>query len=83
VKVFSWLYFKDRLSTRTNLYAKHILDNDLCEHCTIRAEDKHHAFFGCHTSAGVWRRLNLEGVGTLLDVDGWNTTVPSHLDAKL
>jgi hypothetical protein len=53
IKIFSWLYFKDRLSTRTNLYAKHILDDDLCERCSGNVEDRHHVLFGCHTSAGV------------------------------
>jgi hypothetical protein len=28
VKVFAWLYFKDRLSTRSNLHAEHVLDSD-------------------------------------------------------
>jgi hypothetical protein len=29
VKIFAWLYFKDRLSTRSNLIAKHVLDEDI------------------------------------------------------
>lgn len=47
VKIFAWLYFKDRLSTRTNLYAKHILDTERCERCSMDDEDRHHVFFGC------------------------------------
>jgi hypothetical protein len=40
VKIFSWLYFKDRLSTRSNLHAKHILDHALCERCSQQPEDR-------------------------------------------
>jgi len=29
VKVFAWLYFKDRLSSRSNLYRKHVLSDDI------------------------------------------------------
>jgi hypothetical protein len=68
---------------RSNLHAKHVLDDDLCEHCSSSVEDRHHAFFRCHTSAGVWSRLNLGDVAALSDVDAWNANVPPHLDAKL
>jgi hypothetical protein len=37
VKVFAWLYFKDRLSTRANLFAKHVLDEDACQRCSLVA----------------------------------------------
>jgi hypothetical protein len=40
-------------------------------------------FFGCHTSDGVWRKLNLVSVAQLSDVDAWNATVPVHLNMKL
>jgi hypothetical protein len=83
VKIFSWLYFRDRLSTWSNLFAKHILDDDLCERCTGHIENRHHVFFGCQTSSGVWSRLNLASVANLSDVDVWNATVPANLDAKL
>jgi hypothetical protein len=33
VKIFSWLFFKDRLSTRTNLFRKNVLDDDKCQRC--------------------------------------------------
>jgi len=59
VKIFSWLYFKDRLSTRTNLFAKHIVDNDRCERCVGHIEDRYHVFFGCQTSSGAWSQLHL------------------------
>jgi hypothetical protein len=83
VKIFSWLYFKDRLSTRTNLFAKNILDDEICERCLEAVEDMHHVFFECHISAGVWSKLNLNTVANLSDIDVWNATVPIRLDAKL
>lgn len=75
--------FKDRLSTRTNLFAKHIVDDDRCERCTGHVEDRHHVFFDCPTSSGVWSRLHIASVTELSDVDVWNATVPANLDAKL
>lgn len=54
VKVFAWLYFRDRLSTRVNLHAKHVLHDDLCQRCPGSIEDRQHTFFGCPVSAGVW-----------------------------
>lgn len=83
VKIFSWLYFKDRLSTRTNLFAKHMVDDDVCERCTGHMEDRRHVFFCCPTSSGVWSRLHLSYVTDLSDVDIWNARVPANLDAKL
>lgn len=83
VKIFAWLYFKDRLSTRTNLYAKHILDTERCERCSMDDEDRHHVFFGCCKSAVVWSRLGLAHVADLDDVDVWNAEVPATMDARL
>jgi hypothetical protein len=53
VKIFAWLYFKDRLSTRSNLYTKHVLDCDQCQRCVHGVEDKHHTFFTCTASSIV------------------------------
>ena len=83
VKVFSWLYFKDRLSTRANLCAKSILDTDQCQRCSAGTQDWHHVFFVCPTSAGVWARLNMSHVAALSDVDIWNADTPPNLDAKM
>jgi hypothetical protein len=83
VKIFSWLYFKDQLSTRSNLHAKHVLDDDQCQRCTGVLEDRRHVFFGCPISSGVRIRLNLSNVASLSDVDAWNADVPPNLDAKL
>jgi hypothetical protein len=67
VKVFAWLYFKDRLTTRSNLYAKHVLDDDQCQRCTNHVEDKHHVFFSCDASSELWDKLGLGDVGNLID----------------
>lgn len=34
VKIFAWLYSKDRLSTRSKLFAKHFLEDDICRRCS-------------------------------------------------
>jgi hypothetical protein len=72
VKIFAWLYFKDRLSTRVNLYAKHVVDNEQCQRCRGSIEDRHHTFFGCSVNAGVWQQLGLDDVSTLSDEEVWS-----------
>jgi mannosylglycoprotein endo-beta-mannosidase len=59
VKVFAWLYFKNRLSTRVNLHAKNVVDSSTCERCSGANEDRFHVFFGCVQSSRLWNRLNL------------------------
>jgi hypothetical protein len=83
VKIFSWLYFKDRLSTRVNLHSKHVLDSPTCERCSRHSEDRRHVFFDCDLSASVWRQLQLNHVGLLGDEDIWSAPVPPRLDAKM
>ena len=78
VKIFAWLYFKDRLSIRTNLFAKHILDDESCQRCSNATEDRLHVFFGCPTSAELW-----ESTALLSDTEVWSANVPSHLDTNL
>jgi hypothetical protein len=53
VKVFAWLYFKDRLNTRSNLHAKHILEDGDCQRCANAVEDRHHTFFCCPASSEI------------------------------
>jgi hypothetical protein len=83
VKVFAWLYFKDRLSTRTNLFSKHIVDSCLCERCGAEEEDRQHVFFGCSDSRHIWVSLNLEHICDASDTEVWEPELPSDLDAKL
>lgn len=83
VKIFAWLYFKDRLSTRVNLHAKHVVDGDQCQRCSSTVEDKHHTFFCCTVSSGVWQRLGLSEVANLSDAELWNYRHPTALDKRL
>jgi hypothetical protein len=59
VKIFSWLFFKDRLSTRANLFHKNVLDDDMCQRCGSCVETRHHLFFGCASSSELWTVLRL------------------------
>ena len=83
VKIFSWLYYKDRLSTRANLFAKHILADEECERCSRSVEDRHHVFFTCPVSAEVWGMLHLVDVASLPDAETWEFTPPAGLYIKL
>ena len=83
VKVFAWQYFKDRLSTRSNLHAKHVLDSDQCQRCANTVEDRHHAFFMCTASSEVWRKLGFDGASFLSDEHIWSFVTPPSLDVKL
>lgn len=83
VKVFAWLYFKDRLSTRSNLHEKHILDDATCQRCGFAVEDRLHTFFLCPVSAGVWRKIGLEDASSTTEEDLWSYATPANLEALL
>ena len=59
VKFFAWLYFKDRLSTKSNLFHEHVLDNSVCQRCSHPIEDRCHVFFNCPLSKEVWRSIGM------------------------
>jgi hypothetical protein len=83
VKVFAWLYFKDRLSTRANLHSKNVVENELCQRCSAPMEDRDHVFFVCTASADFWCRIGLSDPATLSDEDVWNSPTPNGLEARL
>jgi hypothetical protein len=83
VKVFAWLYFKDRLSSRENLHAKHVVDDDKCQWCAKSIEDRHHIFFGCTSSSELWTTAGLDHVALLSDDEVWNADIPPSLEASL
>jgi hypothetical protein len=83
VKIFAWLFFRDRLSTRCNLFAKHVLEDDICRRCSLHPEDRGHLFFSCSSSLELWDKLKIRNVTTLTDSDYWTATIPSHLDQNL
>ena len=83
VKIFAWLYFKDRLSTRTNLYSKHIVDSVICERCSCAEEDRHHVFFGCVESRNIWLDLGLGDICNEDDEGVWAPALRPGLDVRL
>jgi len=44
MKIFVWLFFKDRLNTKANLLHKNIMENGICHRCSHPGEDMHHVF---------------------------------------
>ena len=83
VKIFTCLYFKDRLSSCANLLQKHVLDDDICRRCNNSVEDRQHVFFGCPSVAALWPVLGLTAVSTSSDDEVWTLRLPRRLDAKL
>jgi hypothetical protein len=83
VKVFAWLYFEDRLSTRSNLHDKHILDDATFKRCGFAVEDRLHTFFLCPVSAVVWRKISLEGSSSVTDDDLWSYATPANREPRL
>jgi hypothetical protein len=45
------------LSTRVNLHAKHIVDDEQCQRCAAPIEDCHHVFFSCLASSQLWMTI--------------------------
>jgi hypothetical protein len=83
VKIFAWLYFKDRISTKVNLFAKHMVENDKCERCTGSVEDRLHVFFGCAQSKFIWTTIGMENLQRMSDEDVWSATPPACLNKAL
>jgi hypothetical protein len=83
VKIFAWLYLKNRLSTRCALFAKHIVNSCTCERCDAANEDRHHVFFACPESKRVWVALGMESICYNHNQDIWAPVLPANLDAVL
>jgi hypothetical protein len=77
VKIFAWLYFKDHLSSRVNLHAKHVVDNEQCLRCNGAVETRCHIFFECRNSSALWRVTKLGHVGLLSDDEIWSSASPA------
>jgi hypothetical protein len=75
VKIFAWLYFKDRLSTKANLFYKNVKEDAICSCCEHPIEDRHHTFFGCPLSRDTWNTIGIGLLSTMDDTDVW--TLPS------
>lgn len=71
VKIFAWLYSKNRLSMKANLLDKHVMEDAVCGRCDHPSEDRHHVFFDCKLSKEVWIILGLRLLSTAADNDVW------------
>jgi hypothetical protein len=71
VKIFAWLYFKNRLSTKANLFDKNVMENATCGRCGRPSEDRRHVFFDCKLSKDVWLALGLRSLSDATDIDIW------------
>lgn len=83
VKVFAWLFFKDRLSTKSNLRHKHIMDDEICQRCNYPVEDRHHVFFTCPLSSEIWGCTGLASVLTMNTMDIWASPVVPGMDPEV
>jgi hypothetical protein len=81
VKIFAWLYFKDRLSTKANLFDKNVMQDAICGRCGCPSEDRCHVFFDCKLSDDVWNALGLGFLSTTADNDVWALPSVCHQDA--
>jgi hypothetical protein len=83
VKIFAWLYFKNWLSTRVNLFSKHIVNDRTCERCGGEDEDRHHVFFGCTESKRLWDSIGLNSISWGRDEDIWTPSLPAMFDLRV
>ena len=77
-KIFSWLLFKDRLSTAVNLAHKNIISSDLCTRCAMLPEDSTHLFLTCPLANRIWQRLGVLPHKADLN-ELWDAPLPQHL----
>ncbi|WVZ82091.1 hypothetical protein U9M48_029393 [Paspalum notatum var. saurae] len=77
VKVFAWLFFRDRLSTRVNLHRKHVQPVDTCSRCGTSSESWQHAFFHCPYTAELWSRIGVDISNVQEMEDLWSAHHPA------
>jgi hypothetical protein len=80
VKIFAWLYFKNRLSTKANLFDKNVMEDAICGRCAHPSEDRCHVFFDCKLSKDVWLMLGIRSLSTAADNDVWALPSDCHQD---
>ncbi|KAJ1260787.1 hypothetical protein BS78_10G258800 [Paspalum vaginatum] len=83
VKIFAWLFFKNRLSTRENLHRKHVQPEATCCRCNAASESWRHIFIQCPFVAGLWQRLGINMDGVIETKDVWSVDTPSSLCGEL
>jgi len=79
LKVFAWLYFKDRLITRVNLHSKHVLEDNIYQRCNGDAEDRHPIFFACNSISFLWSMIGISSIETATDEDFWTSLLHEDL----
>ncbi|WVZ83202.1 hypothetical protein U9M48_030372 [Paspalum notatum var. saurae] len=77
VKVFAWLFFRDRLRTRVNLHRKHVQPVDACSRCRTSSEYWKHAFFHCPYIAELWSRIGVNISNVHETEDLWSAHHPA------
>ncbi|KAJ1294370.1 hypothetical protein BS78_01G141200 [Paspalum vaginatum] len=82
VKVFAWLFFRDRLSTWANLHKKHVQPEATCSRCGSASESWHHAFIQCPFIVDLWARLGVDLTAVQETDDLWTIDPPSTLGSE-
>jgi len=67
IKNFVWKVGNELLSTKANLYKKHITQDPVCPICLQESEDVFHILWSCKSSMAVWQERKFQklavGVG--------------------
>ena len=54
VKNFLWKACKEALPVKKNLVRRRVLEEDVCCHCKLKAEDGYHALWDCSELSAIW-----------------------------
>jgi hypothetical protein len=82
VRFFGWLLLNNRIQCRSNLFMKHILEDDICELCGNAVETADHLIFHCPVSSQFWSHIGWAEQDVPQVADLWQMTRPAHIPAK-
>ena len=54
VKNFLWRVCREALPVKTNLVRRRVIEEDVCSHCNLKAEDGFHALWDCFELSAIW-----------------------------
>ena len=54
VKNFPWRACREVLPVKMNLVHRRIIEEDVCSHCNLKAEDGFHALWDCSSLSAIW-----------------------------
>ena len=54
VKTFLWKAYKEALPVKKNLVRRKVLEEDMCSHCKLKAEDGYRALWDCPELSAIW-----------------------------